>query len=148
MAHEIPRYRPVGTPKGRVVGEERSNITFRDYLTYRGRVGMHAWLWHRITGLGVLAFLFLHVLDTALIGWGPAAFNTAMALFRRVGFRIGEILLLGAVLYHALNGVRITVMDLWPQTTVIQKRLFALVLIIFFALYIPSAMWLARGIIG
>ncbi len=105
---------------------------------------MYAWLLHRLTGVGVLVFVFAHVIDTALIGWGPGAYNEAIALYRKTGFRIGEILLFGAVLYHALNGVRITIMDFWPQTTVVQKRLFQAVVVVFFVLYVPAVTYMVK----
>ncbi len=124
----------------------RTNVGAADFVTYRGRTGMYAWLLHRLTGMGVLVFVILHVIDTAMIGWGPAAYNHAMAFYRQTGFRIGEMLLFGAVLYHALNGVRITIMDFWPQTSVLQKGLFRTVVITFFVLYVPSlvvmALWM------
>lgn len=120
----------------------RSNVRLTDYVFYRGHAGMYAWLLHRLSGLGVLLFVFLHVIDTALIGWGPDAYNAAIALYRKTGFRIGEILLFGAVLYHALNGIRITIMDFWPQTTVVQKQLFRCVVVAFVVLYIPAAAYM------
>ncbi len=124
----------------------RINAGPADFVTYRGGAGMYAWLLHRLTGIGVLVFVILHVIDTAMIGWGPAAYNHAMALYRQTGFRIGEMLLFGAVLYHALNGIRITVMDFWPETSVIQKGLFRAVVIVFVVFYIPAlvvmALWM------
>lgn len=124
----------------------RANIRALDYVAYRGGAGMIAWFLHRVTGLGVLVFVFAHVLDTALIGWGPHAYNKAIHLYRLTGFRIGEILLVGAVLYHALNGLRITIMDFWPQTTVIQKKLSAAAIVLFVVLYLPAVFWMAKGI--
>jgi succinate dehydrogenase / fumarate reductase, cytochrome b subunit len=35
-------------------------------LRYKGRTGMWMWLLHRVTGLGILAFLIIHVVETAL----------------------------------------------------------------------------------
>ncbi len=116
----------------------RENVGPGDYLVYRGREGMTAWLLHRISGLGVLVFLLAHIVDTSLIGWGPDAYNKAIALYRETGFRIGEMVLFGAVLFHALNGVRICIMDFWPQATLIQKRLFYWVVALFVVLYIPT----------
>ncbi len=124
-------------------GMERTNIGPADYLTYRGRAGMYAWLLHRLTGVGVLLFVFAHVIDTALIGWGPRAYNEAIALYRTTGFRIGEILLFGAVLYHALNGIRIVIIDFWPQATVWHKPLFFGVVVAFWVLYLPAVAYMA-----
>ncbi len=119
-------------------GVTRANVRLSDYVSYRGGAGMLAWVLHRLTGLGVLLFVFLHVIDTALIGWGPGAYNEAIALYRKTGFRIGEIILVGAVLYHALNGIRITIMDFWPGTTLRHKALFYGETVLFVVLYVPA----------
>lgn len=120
-----------------VRGRSRANVGPSDYVTYRGGTGMWAWLFHRLTGLGVLLFVLIHVVDTALIGWGPHVYNEAVHLYRTVPFRIGEILLFGAVLFHALNGVRIIIMDFWPRTSVAEKKLFYGVIALFVVFYIP-----------
>jgi len=110
-----------------------------EYFTYRGGPGHWSWILHRVTGVGVFLFLLVHIVDTALIGWGPGLYNKAMALYRHPVFRVGEVLLAGAVLYHALNGVRIIIIDFWPEATVIHKRLFYAVGALFALLYIPTA---------
>ena len=48
---------------------------------YRGREGMLAWAFHRISGLGIFAFVVLHVLDIYLVGGNPA---------KVIKFRFGE----------------------------------------------------------
>ena len=73
-----------------------------------------AWILHRGSGLGLLAFLVIHVGDTALIRLGPTYYNAVLAIYRNGFFRALETVLLVAVLFHAFNGVRITVMDFWP----------------------------------
>ena len=118
----------------------------QQYVTYRGRGGQWSWLLHRLTGLGVLLFLLFHIVDTALIGWGPDAYNAAMALFRHPLFRLGEVLLAGAVLYHALNGVRIFIIDFWPEATTIHKKLLYGVAALFAAIFIPCAIYMLRWI--
>lgn len=125
----------------------RVNTRLRDYVSYRGRAGQWAWILHRITGLGVLLFVFLHIIDTSLIGWGPCAYNDAIALYRMTAFRIGEIILVGAILYHALNGVRIIIMDFWPQTTVLQKKLLHGVVVVFVVLYVPAIYFMVHWMI-
>ena len=98
---------------------------------------------HRLTGLGILVFLFAHVIDTSLIGWAPAAYDAAVALYRNTIFRIGEILLFGAVVYHSVNGLRIVIIDFWPQTTLMHKRLFWAVIGISLLLFVPIAAYMA-----
>ena len=125
----------------------RVNVHVADYLRYRGGLGMAAWALHRLTGLAVLAFLFAHVIDTSLIGWAPAAYNAAIALYRSSAFRIGEILLFGAVLFHALNGIRIVIIDFWPQTTLAHKGLFWGAIAAFFALFLPATAYMVHAMV-
>lgn len=111
-----------------------------DIVRYRGGSGHWSYLLHRLTGLGVLLFLCVHIIDTVLIGWGPELFNKVISLYRHPFFRISEIFLFGAVLYHSLNGVRITLVDLWPGATR-RHRLWAHVTWgIFVACMIPVAL--------
>lgn len=74
--------------------------------------GMLAHVIQRITGVLLLAYLFLHVLTIHKLSEGPAAFNQALDTFRNPLFKLLEIALLGTVILHALNGVRITLLDL------------------------------------
>lgn len=74
--------------------------------------GMFAWLIQRITGLLLLFYLFLHVRTVHKLSQGPEAFNQAMAFFQQPAFKFLEIALLGVVILHALNGIRITLIDL------------------------------------
>ena len=48
---------------------------------YRGQSGQWSWLLHRITGLGVLLFLLVHIVDITLIGFGPKVYNDSIAIF-------------------------------------------------------------------
>src|ERR1019366_5102909 len=49
----------------------RSMVKPHEYLTYRGREGQWAWILHRVTGVGIFIYLLVHIVDTALLGWGP-----------------------------------------------------------------------------
>ncbi len=106
---------------------------------YRGGLGMWSWLLHRVTGVGVLIFLLIHILDTAFLLLGPELYNRVMALYRHPLFLVGEVLLVAMVLYHALNGVRIIIVDFWPESTVLQRGMFYAVMVLFAAIFVPSA---------
>lgn len=122
----------------------KMTIKLHEVLTYRGKAGMWAWILHRLTGVGVLVFLLAHILDTAAIGWGPAAYNEMIGLYRTTIFRFGEVALAGAVIFHALNGVRIIILDFWPKTMAAEKKLFAGVVAVFAVVYIPMAIYMLR----
>src|SRR5918992_4063698 len=81
---------------------------------YRGGIGQWSWAAHRITGVGVAVFLFAHILDTFGVGFGAEFYNTTVALYKQWWFMPFEVLLVGAVLFHALNGMRIILFDFWP----------------------------------
>jgi succinate dehydrogenase / fumarate reductase cytochrome b subunit len=80
---------------------------------YAGQfAGMTAHLLQRATGLLLLVYLFLHIHTIHQLRGGPAEFDQAMATFHNPLFKLLEIALLGTVILHALNGVRITLLDL------------------------------------
>lgn len=89
---------------------------------YRVRTGMFAWMLHRLTGLALVGYLVVHI-------WGlkamtdPDAYNALITSYHAPIFKVGEFLLLGAVVYHALNGLRIVLIDFmgWSPN---HKKLF------------------------
>jgi succinate dehydrogenase / fumarate reductase, cytochrome b subunit len=106
---------------------------------YRGGVGQWSWAAHRITGVGIIAFLFGHIVDTFGLGFGPELYDETISLYKQWWFKPFELLLIGAVLYHALNGLRIILFDFWP-TLALRQRQFAYAEIALFVLgFIPVA---------
>lgn len=94
----------------------RSRRSKSDYGgLYKGHEGQWSWMIHRITGVAVILFLFSHVLDTALVGWGPEAYNRVIAAYENPLVRLLELGLVAAVLYHALNGTKIILIDFFPS---------------------------------
>lgn len=74
--------------------------------------GMWAWLLFRISGLILVFYLGAHII---IISTGNFAdgdtFSKLMEMFDSTIAIILDLLLVAAVLYHALNGVRIVLMD-------------------------------------
>lgn len=114
---------------------------------YRGREGQWTWVAHRVTGVGVLLFLFAHIVDTALVGWGPDAYNRVVAVYHNPIVELMELGLVGAVIFHALNGVRIMIIDFWPQTTVRHRWLTWGTLTLFAASMAPITYLMGRRIL-
>ncbi len=90
---------------------------------YRGREGMWSWVAHRITGVLVFFFLFAHVLDTALVRVGPEEYNLVIATYKNPVVNLFEVGLVGAVLFHALNGLRVMAIDFWEKGTRHQRSM-------------------------
>ena len=115
-------------------------------LKYKGGIGQWAWILHRVTGIGIVVFLVMHILDTALLGWGPDVYNKVVAFYHISIMRVGEVFLGAAILYHALNGIRIVILDFWENSMVYQKQLFWAEIILFFMIFIPSAVIMLKPI--
>jgi succinate dehydrogenase cytochrome b subunit len=90
---------------------------------YRGNEGMWSWVLHRITGVAIFFFLLVHVLDTALIRVSPEAYNAVIGTYKNPIMALGEVALVGAVAYHAYNGLRIILVDMWSWATRHQRQL-------------------------
>lgn len=78
---------------------------------YRGREGQWAFILHRLSGIAIALYLLLHVLDISLVMYGPRVFNSLLAFYHQWPFRIGLLLVIAGVVYHAFNGLRIIIMD-------------------------------------
>ena len=90
---------------------------------YRGHEGMWSWVLHRITGIGIFFFLLVHILDTALIRVAPEAYDAVIGTYKNPIMGIGEIILVGAIAYHAFNGLRVIVVDFSKWGAKFQRQL-------------------------
>src|SRR5574341_120224 len=112
--------------------------TIRDGLMYRGKEGQLAWFGHRLAGLGTLLFFTTHVIDTSLFYFRPDLYEHAIAIYRLLPFQIGELLLMLAVIYHGVNGLRITLMDARPDLWKYQREMTWGTFILTAVLYAPA----------
>jgi succinate dehydrogenase / fumarate reductase, cytochrome b subunit len=78
---------------------------------YRGREGMWSWVLHRITGVAIYFFLLVHILDTSLVRISPEAYDAVISTYKTPIMGLGEIALVAAIGLHALNGLRIILID-------------------------------------
>lgn len=91
---------------------------------YRGREGMWSWVLHRITGIAIFFFLLVHVLDTSLIRVSPEAYNAVLGTYKNPIMGLGETVLVVAIVFHALNGLRIILIDFWQVGTRYHRLMF------------------------
>lgn len=114
---------------------------------YRGGEGHISFILHRVTGLGTLLFLIVHILDTSTVYFFPQLYEHAIAIYRSTPFMIGEIFLVFSVIYHGVNGVRIAIFDLYfPErwATISQKRSALITLAAAVLLWLPAAYLMGR----
>jgi succinate dehydrogenase / fumarate reductase cytochrome b subunit len=86
---------------------------------YAGNVAF--WI-QRLTGLALVVYLIIHV-HTIRDLQNPEKFDAALAMFRKPIFKLGEIGLLATVILHALNGIRLTMVDMGVGLTK-QRQMF------------------------
>ncbi len=78
------------------------------------KTGMWAWVGHRLTGLALVAYVFLHLsfISTASMAEGGADFDTLMETTSQPLFVAMDFLLVIVVIYHAMNGLRVVLFDM------------------------------------
>ena len=114
-------------------------------MNYRWHTGYVAWLLNRITGIAVLAYLMAHVWVVHNLGRGPRAYGAVMEFLSQPIFTLFEIALIGAVLYHTLNGVRVVLVDFGGGVRA-QKRTFWVMMAIGAVLFV-IAVWKMVGVL-
>lgn len=123
-------------------------LTVRESIRYRGRSGHYSWLAHRVSGLAILFFLIMHVWDTANAHFLPGAYAWSIELFKFPLFAVGEIALMAAVLYHAFNGIRITLLDFKPEWWKHQKMSATISWTLFFVIFTPIGLYMFIELLG
>ena len=76
------------------------------------RAGWWAWFLQRLTGVALVGYLFLHILVISTVQAGQDAFDSVLIVLQKPFFVVLDLFLIAAVVYHALNGVRVLLFDL------------------------------------
>jgi succinate dehydrogenase / fumarate reductase cytochrome b subunit len=117
-------------------------------VTYRGGGPMLTFLLHRITALGIILFVGIHIL---------ASFSMQQLIGDSVGTAINivyeswwfQIFVVFCVIFHTFNGLRITILDLFPKLLKFQREAIWLQWAIFIPLYALTVFVLFyTGLIG
>jgi succinate dehydrogenase / fumarate reductase cytochrome b subunit len=94
----------------------KRNVSLGTGLRYRGEGPMLTFVLHRIGGLGMAIFVTMHLLASFLGGDVGQFLN---AIYEHWLF---QIFIFFCVLFHAINGLRITILDLWPKLIEYQRE--------------------------
>ena len=86
----------------------KRNVSLATALGYKGRGPFLTFILHRIGGLGMAIFITTHILASFLGGAGGRFVND---IYESWAF---QIIVFFFVLFHAINGLRITILDLYP----------------------------------
>lgn len=121
--------------------------SFWEGLLYQGREGHLSFIGHRLAGLGTLLFLTTHIVDTAWAYFAPELYAHAIELYRSIPAMIGEILLVAAVLFHGVNGLKIIINDFFPSlwNKGPERSGFYKVVGLTFVLWLPAAIMMVNS---
>lgn len=116
-------------------------------LRYQGGSPMLAWILHRISGLGILVLVGFHVLASFFMQQtGSDLATNVNIIYESWAF---QIVIAFIVIFHALNGLRIAIQDLWPQTQMYQREALWLQWLIFAPVFGLTVFFLVqRGLSG
>lgn len=108
--------------------------------SYRWFTGSLAYVLHRVTGIALLVYLFFHIQSITEANLAdPSRYDVLMRRFQEPDFKIGEILLYAALLFHGINGIRILIVDFAVKGTHWHKKLFWLFALLIAALTLIGA---------
>jgi len=122
-------------------------VSFWTGLRYRGKQGMLNWILHRLTGLGILLFVGMHV----VVSFFGQQFGNDIAFALNSVYEswLFQLFIYFSVLFHALNGTRVALMDLFPVLIRYQQDLIWLQCVIFIPVYLlPSFIMVQNAIQG
>ncbi len=115
------------------MGLNRS-VSLLTALRYRGQGPMLTFILHRIGGVGMAVFITVHILASFAGGKLGVSLN---AIYENWAF---QIFIFFCVLFHAINGLRITILDLWPKLIVYQREAIWVEWAVFLPLYAFSVL--------
>ena len=92
------------------------NVSLATGLQYRGQGPMLTFVLHRIGGLGMAIFVTVHILASFLDGGIGNFLNDVYQNW------LFQIFIFFCALFHAINGLRITIIDLFPKLLVHQRE--------------------------
>ena len=123
-----------------------AHALIRRPLGWWGYPGQWAFALNRATGLGILGFLLVHILDVALVPAAPDLYQRTVAGYALPYLVPMEILLVTAVIYHALNGLRLVALEAFDRRAIgMHAPSFLAVVVVTLLLALPSVMVLLQA---
>lgn len=89
-------------------------------ITYRGGGPMLAWVLHRLSGLAMVFFVGMHILASFVMQqFGSDWATTLNIIYESTYF---QLVIIFVVYFHAINGIRIILLDFWPKLLEYQRE--------------------------
>jgi succinate dehydrogenase / fumarate reductase, cytochrome b subunit len=123
------------------MGLKRS-VSLKDALRYQGKGPMLTYILHRIGGLGIVTFVGMHVLASFVGGNFGSSINQ---IYENWAF---QIVIFFCALFHAINGLRIVILDLWPKLIEHQREAIWVEWAVFLPVYGMAVLIIIRTALG
>lgn len=126
----------------------KRNVSLQTALRYKGQGPFLTYILHRIGGMGMAIFITTHILATFMNGKGWKIGYIINSIYINPFF---QIFILFCILFHAINGLRITILDLFPRLILYHRQAIMIEWGVFIALYgfaVISIMTTAFGRLG
>jgi succinate dehydrogenase / fumarate reductase cytochrome b subunit len=102
----------------------------RDWFNpFRGGPGMWAFVLNRITGIGLVVYLGLHLVVLSTLFRGESGWNSFVTLAHSPAFLLLDVVLMAGILIHGLNGIRVALVGMGFGTKS-QKPTFVVLMVI------------------
>lgn len=125
----------------------KRDVSLKDALRYKGRGPMLTYWLHRIGGLSMVIFISLHVLAGYMLNqpWGARAGVLIDSVYENWLF---QIFIFACILFHIINGLRITILDLWPRLIEYQREAIWLEWMVFIPVYGIALYTIIHNLVG
>ena len=118
--------------------ELKRNVSLASALRYKGQGPMLTFILHRIGGVGMAIFVTMHILASFLGGEAGGFLN---AVYENWLF---QIFIFFCILFHAINGLRITIVDLFPKLLPYEREAIWVEWAVFIPLYLIAVFVIIR----
>jgi succinate dehydrogenase / fumarate reductase cytochrome b subunit len=120
----------------------KRNVSLKDGLRYQGKGPMLTYILHRVSGLSIVLFVALHILAAFI----SQQYGSPIGKFINGIYEgwIFQIYIIFCGLFHAINGLRIVFLDLWPKLIEYQREAIWLVWLVFLPIYILAVFVIIR----
>lgn len=120
----------------------KRNVSLSTALRYKGQGPMLTFVLHRLGGLGMVIFVATHILAAFLGGQGGKFVND---IYQHWLF---QVFIFFCALFHAINGLRITILDLWPGLLEYQREAIWVEWALFLPLYGLAVLVIVQTALG
>lgn len=119
------------------MGLER-NVSLITALQYKGQGPMLTYILHRIAGTGLFIFFITYILALAGVSFIHVLYQNWLF----------QVIVLFCAMFHAINGMRLTILDIWPRLQQYQHKAIRIEWAIFWPLYIIAVIIVFRSALG